>query len=588
MRILISPSDVRGAGQAFVARSDDLARAATRVRGVALPEMPIAVAATVTSHLEVAAQRLGMAAEEYARVGEELQFRAAAAGLADAGAPDAALHGGSRLRDALAAGGAISARGPGGRLVVGTASVGSDGTVVTAGGLRFTIPELRVGAAAGDPDALSDASDSGDDSRDGGDWAPGGEPAVASAQRHGDQVDGEITPSAAAPSAPGPVLAEPTSGPPAVVTAEALRGDGAREPLHPLARAALGHPDDAADRPHHVGDTTRELLQPAPGHPPPAHETDQQKWACWMAARSAHAGVPHMLPLMIALACSGLRNVQGAGDAVGFFDLKAGITHAPRGHGEPPDAAPGAQWWIDRPGAQLDHVLRELRDTGGGIRTGTLADADALARWAAHAHPEMAAEDYAAAHAAANELAAQCGGGRPSTADTAAPVVGNAATSPTPAEPSGDEVVALAAARSQLGVHEAGVNTGPQVDRYLASARVAPGNPWCASFVTWSLQQAGHPMPGTGWAAVQTWVHAAASGEHGLRLVDPDAARPGDLVAFDWGGGNDFTTDGHIGFLDSPVRDLQFTTVEGNSSDAVSRVRRHMGEGNVVFIRVDG
>ena len=52
-------------------------------------------------------------------------------------------------------------------------------------------------------------------------------------------------------------------------------------------------------------------------------------------------------------------------------------------------------------------------------------------------------------------------------------------------------------------MHEVGsTNTGAQVDEYLKSAQVAPGNPWCASFVTWSLEQAGHKMPGGGWAGV--------------------------------------------------------------------------------------
>ena len=59
---------------------------------------------------------------------------------------------------------------------------------------------------------------------------------------------------------------------------------------------------------------------------------------------------------------------------------------------------------------------------------------------------------------------------------------------------------ALGIAESQKGVHEIGsTNTGPQVDHYLAAAGVAPGNPWCASFVTWSLEHAGHKMPGGGW-----------------------------------------------------------------------------------------
>ena len=109
-------------------------------------------------------------------------------------------------------------------------------------------------------------------------------------------------------------------------------------------------------------------------------------------------------------------------------------------------------------------------------------------------------------------------------------------------------------------MHEIGSsNTGPQVDRYLAAAGVAPGNPWCASFVTWSLEQAGHKMPGSGWAGVATWVQNARQGSNGLHFVSAADARPGDIVAYDWGGQDDFGSDGHIGFVASSVQNGQFT-----------------------------
>ena len=55
---------------------------------------------------------------------------------------------------------------------------------------------------------------------------------------------------------------------------------------------------------------------------------------------------------------------------------------------------------------------------------------------------------------------------------------------------------------------------------------MAPGNPWCASFVTWSLEQAGHKMPGGGWAGVATWVQNAKQGTNGLHFVSADQAAP--------------------------------------------------------------
>ena len=146
---------------------------------------------------------------------------------------------------------------------------------------------------------------------------------------------------------------------------------------------------------------------------------------------------------------------------------------------------------------------------------------------------------------------------------------------------------ALKVAQTQLGVHEQGTNTGAEVDKYLASAKVAPGNPWCASFVTWSLEQAGIKMDGTGWAAVQTWVRNAEAGKNNLQIVSADEARPGDIVAYDWGHQDDFGADGHIGFLASDVKGGRFTALEGNNQDQVMKVPRGVDMANVKFIRVN-
>jgi cell wall-associated NlpC family hydrolase len=147
---------------------------------------------------------------------------------------------------------------------------------------------------------------------------------------------------------------------------------------------------------------------------------------------------------------------------------------------------------------------------------------------------------------------------------------------------------ALKTAESQLGVKEEGTNTGAKVDEYLKAADVGPGNPWCASFVTWSLAQNGHKMDGSGWAAVQTWVRNAEAGKNDLQVVSADQARPGDIVAYDWGGQEDFGSDGHIGFLKSNVQDGKFTALEGNNQDAVMTVPRQTGSANVKFIRIGG
>ena len=147
---------------------------------------------------------------------------------------------------------------------------------------------------------------------------------------------------------------------------------------------------------------------------------------------------------------------------------------------------------------------------------------------------------------------------------------------------------ALETANTQLNVKEVGgANLGEKVGEFQAVTGAGPGTPWCASFVTWALKQNGHEMEGGGWAAVATWVQNAREGNNGLQIVDAEDARPGDLVAYDWGGQEDFGADGHIGFLASEVKGGKFTAVEGNWQDAVQRVPRQLGgTTNVKFLRI--
>src|SRR4051794_18202231 len=188
-------------------------------------------------------------------------------------------------------------------------------------------------------------------------------------------------------------------------------------------------------------------------------------------------------------------------------------------------------------------------------------------------------------------MAAQPPVGPPSAVADPATVPGmvDAATAAAPGSgASSVGAAALKVAQTQLGVHESGVNSGAEVDKYLAAAKVGPGNPWCASFVTWSLGRAGHKMPGSGWAAVQTWVRHAEAKQDDLQIVSADQARPGDIVAYDWGHQDDFGSDGHIGFLASDVKGGRFTALEGNNHDAVMKVPRDVNMANVKFIRIGG
>ena len=169
-------------------------------------------------------------------------------------------------------------------------------------------------------------------------------------------------------------------------------------------------------------------------------------------------------------------------------------------------------------------------------------------------------------------------------------VVADAATA-TAGGSSGLGAAALETAKAELakGVKEEGVNTGTDVDKYLKEAGVAPGNPWCASFVTWALAQNGHKMEGGGWAGgADLGARRRGRQTNDLELVSAEDARPGDIVVYDWGGQEDFGADGHIGFVASDVKGGKFTALEGNNQDRVMTVPRDTSQANVKFIRIKG
>jgi putative modified peptide len=333
-----------------------------------------------------------------------------------------------------------------------------------------------------------------------------------------------------------------------------------------------------------------EPAAPVPGAPvdlaaaaPDAYPGDnapKEQIAAWMAGQAEKRGLPPELPLMAALVESGLENLNhGHADSVGFFQMRVGIWNQGEYAGYPEKPELQVKWFLDT----AEQVKKQRLAAGKPID-----DPNSYGEWIADV--ERPAEQYRYRYqeklAEAKDLLSR----RPAVAPAPAGVV-DVAAAVAPAGGGGNSLgaAALAHAETQQGVKETGgANRGAEVEEYLASAKVAPGNPWCASFITWSLEQAGHKMPGGGWAAVQTWVRSAEQGNNGLQIVSAEDARPGDIVAYDWGGQNDFGADGHIGFLKSDVKDGKFTALEGNNNDRVGDVPRSTSGANVVFIRVNG
>jgi hypothetical protein len=125
---------------------------------------------------------------------------------------------------------------------------------------------------------------------------------------------------------------------------------------------------------------------------------------------------------------------------------------------------------------------------------------------------------------------------------------------------------ALAAAQAEVGVAEQppGSNDGPRIAEYRTATAGSGVGPWCAYFTSWAAAQAGAPLGevGQGFGSVEA-VYAWAQRTGRAMPAGPGVVpSPGDLIV--WGGR-------HIGIVESVDSDGSIHTIEGNSSNAVSR-----------------
>lgn len=115
----------------------------------------------------------------------------------------------------------------------------------------------------------------------------------------------------------------------------------------------------------------------------------------------------------------------------------------------------------------------------------------------------------------------------------------------------------LTIARKEIGVRELrGRNDGPQVEAYLSSSGLKKGAPWCASFISWTFQQAGYPEPRTAWSPAlfpSSRIVKAALPANVIGIYFPERKR----IA-------------HVGFIEA-ADDSWCRTIEGNTSSNGSR-----------------
>jgi hypothetical protein len=176
------------------------------------------------------------------------------------------------------------------------------------------------------------------------------------------------------------------------------------------------------------------------------------------------------------------------------------------------------------------------------------------------------------------------------TASSFAGVLGQAQGTPATAAASGAAPVAAAAggrgaqmvalAQAEMGQTEQppGSNDSPRIAEYRTATAGSGIGPWCNYFVSWIAKQAGAPLgeQGQGFGAVAaTWDWAQRTG----RSIPPtQKPNPGDLVVWDGK---------HIGMVESVLPDGRIQTIEGNSSDMVTRrVHSADGDGATGYVRM--
>jgi hypothetical protein len=128
---------------------------------------------------------------------------------------------------------------------------------------------------------------------------------------------------------------------------------------------------------------------------------------------------------------------------------------------------------------------------------------------------------------------------------------------------SGAGMVSLA--RAEVGQREApmGSNDSPRIAQYRSAVPGGPVGPWCAYFASWVSKQNGTPLGerGQGFARVDdvyAWAQRTGRAVPNGPGVTP---KPGDLIIWDE----------HMGIVEEVLPDGRVRTIEGNSSDQVSR-----------------
>lgn len=132
-----------------------------------------------------------------------------------------------------------------------------------------------------------------------------------------------------------------------------------------------------------------------------------------------------------------------------------------------------------------------------------------------------------------------------------------------PAGGGGAAMPAIAAAELGQAEQPPGSNDSSRIATYRTATAGSGVGPWCAYFVSWVARQAGTPVGDNGQGfgsvdALYAWAQGAGRAVPNGPGVVP---RPGDLIVWDE----------HIGIVEQVLPDGRIQTIEGNSSNQVSR-----------------
>jgi hypothetical protein len=183
--------------------------------------------------------------------------------------------------------------------------------------------------------------------------------------------------------------------------------------------------------------------------------------------------------------------------------------------------------------------------------------------------PTQAPATAGAGSSFAGMLTNAMGPGAVGAASPTAPIAG--------ASGAGASIVAAAAGEVGQAEQPPGSNDSPRIAQYRSATAGSPGpGPWCAYFVSWAAKQAGVPLGdhGQGFGSVDALYSWAQHAGRAQPVSSGYVPKPGDLIVFNQ----------HIGIVENVLPGGQIQTIEGNSSDRVSR-RTHSRGDAIGFVR---